>query len=62
MSPIDDVKRVVLDRLLDPQEGAPYALRTTLRAKLGMEPETNPPPAAETVPGTNTPPVKLSFQ
>ena len=48
-----DLNRTVLNRLLDLQQGLPYAVRAVLRTQLGMPPETNPPPA--TAGSTNTP-------
>ena len=48
-----DLNRTVLNRLLDLQQGLPYAARAVLRTQLGMPPETNAPPA--TAGSTNTP-------
>jgi hypothetical protein len=41
-----DLNRTALNRLLDTQQGLPYAARAVLRTQLGMPPETNAPPAA----------------
>ena len=41
-----DLNRTVLNRLLDTQQGMPFAARAVLRTQLGMPPETNAPPAA----------------
>ena len=46
LPPFADLNRTVLNRLLDPQQGLPYAMRAVLRTQLGMPPETNAPPAA----------------
>jgi hypothetical protein len=54
MPPIEDIKREVLNQLLDSEHGWTFAARTALRAKLGMEPE--PVPSA----ATNAPPEKPS--
>jgi hypothetical protein len=40
------LNRTVLNRLLDPQQGAPFAARAVLRTQLGMPAEINAPPAA----------------
>jgi hypothetical protein len=48
-----NLNRTVLNRLLDLQQGLPYAARAVLRTQLGMPPETNAPPA--TAGSTNTP-------
>jgi hypothetical protein len=42
---MDNLKREVLDQLLDPQDGLPFAARAVLRTILGMSAETNAPPA-----------------
>jgi hypothetical protein len=41
-----DLNRTVLNRLLDTQQGLPFAARAVLRTQLGMPPETNAPPAS----------------
>jgi hypothetical protein len=64
LPPLADMNRTVLNRLLDPQQGAPYAMRAVIRSQLGMPGETNAPPmtvstnkpAAATV-SSNTPAV-----
>ena len=35
----------MLNQLLDPQKGAPFAARAIIRSQLGMPGETNAPPA-----------------
>jgi hypothetical protein len=46
MPPMNDLKREVLDQLLDAKQGLPFAARAVLRTQLGMPAETNAPPAA----------------
>jgi hypothetical protein len=55
LRPLDDIDREILNRFLDPGEGAPFELRAVLRTKLGLPPEAATPPAT-----TNAPPVKVS--
>jgi hypothetical protein len=43
-----ELDRAVLNQLLDPQQGLPYAMRAVLRSQLKMTAETNAPPAAAT--------------
>jgi hypothetical protein len=50
------MKRVILNRLLDPEQGAPFEMRAALRTKLGMSPETAPAPS------TNAPPESVTSQ
>jgi hypothetical protein len=38
----------VLNQLLDPEQGIPYALRAVLRSQLGLPAETTAPPPATT--------------
>ena len=45
LPPFADLNRTVLNQLLDPQEGMPYAVRAVLRTQLGLPAETNAPPA-----------------
>jgi len=45
LPPFDAINRTVLDDLLDPQKGVPYAARAVIRSQLGMPAETNAPPA-----------------
>jgi len=52
LPPFADLNRAVLDRLLDPQQGAPYAMRAVIRTQLGLPGETNVPPMTVL---TNTP-------
>lgn len=47
MLPMEDMKRDVVTRLLDPQEGLPFEMRKVLRERQGMAPEP-PPPATST--------------
>jgi hypothetical protein len=54
MAPFDEINQEIRDRMLDPKEGAPFAMRAALRYKLGLPAETTPPPA------TNAPPGKIS--
>jgi hypothetical protein len=46
LPPFADLNRTVLNQLLDPQRGLPYAARAVIRSQLGMPAETNLPPAA----------------
>lgn len=55
IAPFEEVKRDVLNRMLDPENGVPQEMRSVLRAKLGMETETSAPP-----PATNAVPEKFS--
>jgi hypothetical protein len=55
LSPFEDIDREMLNRFLDPQEGAPWEARAILRTKLGLPPEAAAPAAS-----TNAPAVKLS--
>ena len=52
LPPLADINRAVLDRLLDPQDGLPYAARAIIRSQLGMLAETNAPAMPES---TNAP-------
>ena len=52
LPPFADLNRAVLNQLLDPQQGAPYAMRAVIRTQLGMPGETNMPPMTVS---TNTP-------
>ena len=52
LPPFADINRAVLDRMLDPQQGMPYAARAIVRSQLGMPAETNAPPVTPT---TNAP-------
>jgi hypothetical protein len=61
LPPFADLNRAVLDRLLDPEEGMPYAARAIVRSQLGMPAETvvtNAPapvtPAPTNAPATNS--------
>jgi hypothetical protein len=44
LPPFADINRAVLDQILDPQQGAPYAARAIIRSQLGLPAETNAPP------------------
>ena len=51
----DLLNRTVLNQLLDPEKGAPFAMRAVLRTQLGMPAETVPTPSAPvTGPGENS--------
>jgi len=57
IEPIEEIQRVVLDRLLDPTNGLPAEARATLRTKLGMGPEpAAPPPVPTEGSSSNSPP------
>ena len=55
ISSVDDIQRVVQNRMLDPQNGVIPEMRAVLRTKLGLGPE---PPSAAT--GTNAVPESVS--
>jgi hypothetical protein len=55
LSPLEDIDREVLNRFLDPEEGASWEARAILRTRLGLPPEPAAPAAT-----TNAPPAKLS--
>jgi hypothetical protein len=44
LPPLNDLRRVVLNLLLDSQRGLPFAARAALRTQLGMPAETTAPP------------------
>jgi hypothetical protein len=46
LPPFADLNRDVLNQLLNPQQGLPFAARAVLRTQLGLPTETNAPPAA----------------
>ena len=54
--PFPELNRIVLNQLLDPQQGLPYALRAVLRTQLGLPAETSAP----VVVSTNVPPVSAT--
>jgi hypothetical protein len=54
LPPFADLNRAVLNRLLDPEEGLPYAARAMIRSRLGMPAETSAPAAPATA-TANTP-------
>ncbi|HTA95531.1 MAG TPA: hypothetical protein VK769_05345 [Verrucomicrobiae bacterium] len=45
LPPFDNLKRTVLNQLLDTKQGLPFAARAVLRTQLGMPAETNAPTA-----------------
>ncbi|MBI3853839.1 MAG: hypothetical protein HY298_26740 [Verrucomicrobia bacterium] len=51
LRPLSEIKKIVLDRLLDPENGFPFEMRAVLRTKLRMPAESAPAPAT-----TNAPP------
>ena len=55
ISPLDDIQREVLNRMLDPQDGVPPEMRAVLRTKLNLGPE----PASNTS-QTNSVPESVS--
>ncbi len=64
MPPLEDMKKDVLSRMLDPENGIPFEMRVVLRSKLGMPAEeakpaiatgTNAPVNLNTINGTNAP-------
>jgi hypothetical protein len=56
LPPFEDLNRTVLNLLLDPQRGMPYAARAVLRTQLGLPAETAQPAPAPTT-QTNAVPV-----
>jgi hypothetical protein len=52
LPPFADINRAVLNQLLDPQQGLPFAARAVIRSQLGMPAETSALPEAVT---TNAP-------
>lgn len=58
LPPFDDINKVVLNHLLDPQRGLPYAARAIIRTSLGMPLESKTPPAG--VSTNSVPPESLS--
>ena len=56
LPPLADINRTVLNQLLDPKQGMPFAARAVIRTQLRLPPETAPtnaPPAGITT--SNTP-------
>jgi hypothetical protein len=45
LPPFDVLNRTILNGLLDPQKGVPFAMRAVIRTQVGMPAETNAPPA-----------------
>lgn len=56
LPPYADMNRNVLNELLDPQQGLPFAARAIIRTQLGMSAETNAPVAVS----TNLPPISAT--
>jgi hypothetical protein len=58
LPPFADINRTVLNRLLDPKQGMPFAMRAVIRTQLGLPAESNPPPASvistNALPNTST--------
>jgi hypothetical protein len=46
LPPMNDLKHLVLNQVLDPKNGLPYAARAVIRTQVGLSSETNAPPAA----------------
>ena len=57
LPPFAEMNRTVLDQLLDPQQGLPFAARAVLRTQLSLPAETNATSAATV---TNTPPAEAA--
>lgn len=56
--PVEETEQIILNRLLDPNEGMPFEARAILRTKLQLPPEGTPVPPSAGVPsavGTNAP-------
>jgi hypothetical protein len=58
LPPYDVLDRNVLNKLLDPKDGMPYAMRAVLRTQLGMPAEVSATPPATN--STNTPPAAVT--
>ena len=52
LPPFPTMNQTVRNSILDPKNGAPYAMRAVIRTQLGLQPESSNPPAAS----TNAPP------
>jgi len=50
LPPLKEIKQIILDRVLDPEQGFPPEMANQLRTKLGLPAPTNAPPAAATAP------------
>jgi hypothetical protein len=57
LPPFKDIDQVVLDHLLDPEQGLPYAARAVIRTQLKMPPEGKTSPSGVS---TNSVPVSVS--
>ena len=56
--PVEETEQIILNRLLDPDEGMPFEARAVLRTKLQLPAEGTPLPATTNAPpagGTNAP-------
>jgi hypothetical protein len=53
LPPFADINRTVLNQLLDPKQGMPFAMRAVIRTQVGLPAESNTPPAS--VISTNAP-------
>ncbi|MCL4786631.1 MAG: hypothetical protein KJ070_07525 [Verrucomicrobia bacterium] len=49
LRPVEETEKLILERLLDPEQGLPYEYRAVLRQRQGLPPE---PPPAETGPAS----------
>jgi hypothetical protein len=54
LPPYDDLRRSVVNSLIDPQEGLPYANRAVIRTRLGLPAETVAPAATNNVLSVST--------
>ncbi len=59
MEPLEDIAKVVVNRLLDPEHGLPTEARAVLRTKLNLGPESTRP-VQVTAESTNASPAKVS--
>jgi hypothetical protein len=55
LRPLEDTEKEILNRFLDPAEGAPFEVRAVLRGKLGLPAEAALPPPATNAPPANVP-------
>jgi hypothetical protein len=60
LRPFEDIDRAMLDRFLDPAEGAPFEVRAVLRTRLGLPPEPAASASTTNAPPVNAPPEKVS--
>jgi hypothetical protein len=54
LPPYDDLRRQVINSLIDPQEGLPFAARQVIRTRLGLPAETVAPATTNSVPNVST--------